>query len=266
MIARASKLLVVLSLAALASASAPPACIAAQVTEQEAVTLKVVPRDIRVGLFYHGTEVRVAAGIPRSDGVIMQIEGGDGDVVLNKKGKLGFIWLNVAQVTVKNAPQVYILDSSGPLWEICSPGDRERLELGFDALAGRIAFESRKPLTGSEFEEFLKLKEHRRTYGAGQTIAVRPAGDGRQEAAATLFLPSAVPPGRYDVRLYCFTRQRLTAQASAVLSIEKVGAPLMMTDLAHRYGAAYGAVAVVIAMAAGILIGFVFGSRRGGGH
>lgn len=234
--------------------------------EVEAVTMEVVPQSIEVGLFYHGAEVRVNAGIPQSDGAIIKIEGVPGEIVLNRKGKLGFIWLNVAQVTVKNAPQVYILASSGALNDICTAEDRERLGLGFEALRGRISFESRKPLKGSEFEEFLKLKRHSGTYHEARRIDLGRAGEGRQEVSAVLLLPAGIPPGEYGVRLYCFSRRTLTAEAAADLFVEKVGVPLLMTDLAHRYGAAYGALAVVIGMAAGILIGLVFGSRRRGRH
>jgi uncharacterized protein (TIGR02186 family) len=233
---------------------------------QEAVALEVVPQNIRVGLLYNGTEVRVAAGIPRSDGVIITIEGDKGDVVLNKKGKLGLIWLNVAQVTAKNAPRVYLLAASGRLADICSPEDLERLGLGLEALRGRISFESRKPLAGSEFDEFLKLKKHSGTYNAGRSVDLHQAAGGRQEASAALTMPAAAPPGEYKVRLYCFSQRMITAEATASLSIEEVGAPLLMTRLAHRYGAAYGVLAIVIGMGAGIVMGLVFGSRRGGGH
>jgi uncharacterized protein (TIGR02186 family) len=256
-----SRALLALWLAALA----PAVCVAAPGGNGGA-TVKVTPGEIRIGLFYHGTDVLVAGDVPRSDGVIIKIEGGDGEVVLNKKGKLGFIWLNVAQVTVKNAPRVYILAASRAPAELCSREDRRRLGLGLDALRGRIAFESKAPLTGSEFDEFLKLKRHSGAYDDGVSVDLAPAGEGRQEAAARLPIPAAVPPGDYQVRLYCFSDRTLTAEAGATLSVEKVGTPLLMTELAHRYGAAYGALAVVIGMAAGILIGLVFSSRRGGGH
>jgi uncharacterized protein (TIGR02186 family) len=256
-----SRALIAVCLAALA----PAACIAAPGGD-DAVTMKITPDNVRIGLFYNGVDIRVDAGVPRSDGVIIKIEGDERDVVLNKKGKLGFIWLNVAQVTVKNAPQVYILGASDEPADICSPADRQRLGLGLDALRGRIAFESRAPLTGSEFDEFLKLKRHTGAYDVSASIDLRPAGEGRQELSAALPIPAAVPPGEYEVSLYCFRDRNLTAEAAARLSIEEVGTPLLMTELARRYSAAYGALAIVIGMAAGILIGLVFGSRRGSGH
>jgi uncharacterized protein (TIGR02186 family) len=247
------------------TALVPSACTGAS-ADQGAADLRVSPQSIRAGTLYRGAEVHIAADIPLSDGAVIKIEGGNKELVLNRKGKLGIVWLNVAKVMVKNAPQIYILASSDALEEICSQEDRKRLGLGFDALKGELEFESEKPLTGSEFHEFLKLKRHSGAYSADQSAELKPAGAGRQELSAVLSVPPTIPPGEYKVLLYYFRDRSLAGEAEATLSIEEVGFPLLMTDLAYEHAGPYGILAIVVAMVAGVVIGLVFSARRGRAH
>jgi uncharacterized protein (TIGR02186 family) len=230
------------------------------------VELSVVPDHVRVGAFFHGTKVHITGEIPRCRGVAIKLEGEENEVKLNRKGKIAVIWLNVARVTAKNAPQVYILAASDELANICSQQERERLRLGFESLRKRITFESDKSLTGLEFEEFVKLKEHIGTYDVDTRIDVSPAGEGRQRLSAVLPIPSAMPPGQYTVRLFCFQDGNLVNQAEVQLSIDKIGLPLLLTSLAFEHAAGYGILAIVVAMMAGIIMGIIFSSRAGRGR
>jgi uncharacterized protein (TIGR02186 family) len=229
------------------------------------VSINVDPDKIKIGAFYHGTSVSVTANTPLCEGVVVKIESDGREVVLNKKGKVGVIWLNVAKITVGGAPEVYILASSDDVANICSTDAREQLLLGTDALDKKISFESEKPLTGKEFGEFLKLKQHAGTYNYDIPIVIEPASDKRQTITASLPLPSVMPSGNYTVRLYCFEGGDLIEDASAPLTIEKVGLPRLESELAHEHPAAYGITAILVAMVAGITMGVMF-SSRGGGH
>ncbi|MEW5994822.1 MAG: TIGR02186 family protein [Candidatus Zixiibacteriota bacterium] len=235
-------------------------------SSESPIELTAVPAHIQVGALYHGAKVHIFAEVPTCDGAVIKVEGGNDEVVLNKKGKVAVIWLNVAQVTAKNAPQVYILAASDHLANICSPQERERLGLGIESLRKRITFESDKSLTGLEFEEFVKLKEHIGTYDVDTRIDVRPAGEDKQRLSAVLPIPSAMPPGQYTVQLFCFQDGNLVNQAAVQLSIDKVGLPLLLTSLAFEHAAAYGILAIVVAMMAGIIMGIIFSSRAGQGR
>ena len=85
------------------------------------------------------------------------------------------------------------------------------------------------------------------------------------KATAVLPLPSAVPPGEYEVELFCFKAGELIARSSAPLIVERSGLPKLMTDLAFNHAAAYGVLAIVVAMTVGIIMGVIFRSR-GGSH
>lgn len=224
----------------------------------------ISPAHIRIGTFYRGTTARAAAEVPPCEGTVMKLVGEDENVVLNRKARVGIVWLNVAKVTVKDAPRVYLLAASGDLAGICPKQERERLELDYDSLRRRVSFESDGPLMGGEFADFVALKEHSGTYDTGGRIVMQPGQEGGQRLSAELAIPSAMPPGRYMLRLYCFEAGSLAYEDSSQITIEKVGLPRLMTNLAYNHAAIYGIVAIVVAMGMGVVMGLLFNARSGG--
>jgi uncharacterized protein (TIGR02186 family) len=247
-------------------ASLTAAGAACREAKEALVELTAVPDRIEIGTLYHGTDVRVAADVPLCDHAVITIVGPDREIVLNRKGRLAVIWMTVAHVTVKNAPQVYVLAASGSINAICPPEERRRLGLGLESLRGSIEFESDEGLTGREFDEFVKLKKHDGSYAVSARVVLGPENGDRRTLSAVMPVAASTPPGVYPVRLYCFTADSLVAQASVPITIEKVGLPRFTTALAFQHAAAYGTLAVLIAMLAGITMGVIFSSRPGRGH
>jgi len=227
---------------------------------------KIDPDHIEIGAFFDGVPLLVSAEIPQSDGVVIELEGKIQDVTLNKKGKRAFIWLNVAQIKVKNAPSLYILASSDQLDKICSQEELEDELLGYVAIRRKITFESDKPLTGIEFDEFIKLKEHNGSYNINGKVKVDRLPNDRQKVTATMHIPSFIPAGDYELFLYCFREGKLFKKASANVMIEEVGLTLLTKDLAFNEPAIYGISAIIIALSAGIMMGLIFSKRSGGAH
>lgn len=232
----------------------------------EGVSLNVVPDRVSVGAFYHGTDVEVSAETPRCDATVLILESEGTDIVLNRKGRLGPVWMNVAQITAQGAPGVYILASSENLAAICSAQEREKLGLGYEAVRRRVTFMSDKPLSGKEFDELLKLKERAGTYNEELRIEMIPFAQERQTITASIPLPSVMPSGEYLLRLYCFEDGANIAGGSAHLTIERAGLPRLEYKLAHQHAATYGIVAVLAAMAAGLATGLAFSAKGGRGH
>jgi len=230
------------------------------------VRLNIAPDHIRAGTFYHGTGIHITSLVPSGCRAVIKIEGRRSEVVLNRKGKLAVIWLNVGKVTVENAPQIYLLAASDELAGIGSREEREKLGLGYEALEKSITFSSDKGLTGSEFGDFLKLKEHSGMYNIETRIHMGDAKRGKRELSVDLPMPASIPPGEYKVQLFCFEQGNLIERASAPLSIEKVGLPSLTAMLAYDHAAAYGVIAIVVAMMTGITMGIIFHSRARQSH
>jgi uncharacterized protein (TIGR02186 family) len=230
------------------------------------IALRLAPPEIGVGIFYRGRDVQVEANIPDCDGAVLVLDADGEDVTLNRKGREAGIWLNVAQLTVSGAPKVYLLTSSKPLDELCPEDIQRGLGLGIGSLRGRITVACEKPLVGTEVDEFLKLKMQRGTYRTDTSLTLTPAGKGRQNLFARLPVPATVAPGHYRVALYCFRNGGLVSQGASELNIRRVGLADSMATLAQKHAAAYGVLAIVVAMSVGIVMGIVFHSLPGSGH
>lgn len=230
------------------------------------VTPILKPDTIDVGTFYNGTEVLVSADVPECDGAVVVLEAGRDEIRLNRKGRVAGIWLNVAQVTVENVPRVYILAASDKLDNICPPEVCREARFGPEYLRDEIRFVCDKPLTGTEFDEFLKLKTHNGTYKLDVVIDLAPDKPGRMTLSATLPIAATIPPGTYKVLLYCFEDGRQICRGESALTVTRYGLARLMANLAQNHGAEYGLLAIAVAMAVGIIMGVIFDSLPGSGH
>ncbi len=229
------------------------------------VTPVLTPDRVEAGMFYDGTEVQVTADIPECDGAVVVLETENENIELNEKGRVAGIWLNVAQVTVHNAPKVYIMATSDHLDSICVPEVRHELHLGMHYLRNQMKFESDKTLTGSELDEFVKLKKTNGAYKMDVAMNLVANGTGKKLTAVLPIAPS-IPPGTYKLLMYGFTGGYPVCKGEAELTIERVGLALLMANLAKSHAAEYGIIAIVVAMAVGIVMGVIFDSLPGSGH
>jgi uncharacterized protein (TIGR02186 family) len=228
--------------------------------------LTVEPDQIRVGTFYDGCEVHVSATVTSCDGAVIVLEGKDQTVTLNRKGRVAIIWMNVARVTVSGLPQAYILAASDKLDNICSEDMLEELGLGLNSLRSHMKVSSDQPLTGEEFEQFLKLKEYSGVYDTDINIDLKSVSPDVQELSAILPIPSGMSPGSYDIDLYCFRSGNLMGKQVSHLDVKRIGLPSLLMNLADNHAALYGLLAIFVAMAAGLIIGMICSLLPGGGR
>jgi uncharacterized protein (TIGR02186 family) len=247
---------------------APRAPLAQEPPGNGSPELTVSPGVIRVDAFYKGTEITVGAVLPAGcDGAVVKIQGKDEALELRRKGRVSFIWLNVDDVTVSGAPSVYILNASAPLDAIATAEAQRDLLLGYDALKRHMDIRAKITRAETDFSELIQLKEHNGSYRLSETAQLLPAGDSAGRAfRAVVPVPPVMPSGDYRVRLYYFKDRVLLGEAGAALRVEMGGFPGYLHALAFNHPAAYGVFACIIAMATGIVMGLVFGSRSRRAH
>ena len=223
-----------------------------------------MPDLIRIGTFYDGSEVHVSAITDSCDGAVIVIEGKDQEVTLNRKGRVAVIWMNVARITIDGLPRAYILAATGKLDNICSKETQDELSLGLESLRSRTEISSDQSLTGTEFKEYLKLKIRDGTYSVNNTASLSPSSGGKEEISSILPVSSVTPPGEYDIHVYCFRQGRLFADYISQLTIERIGLPGLLMNLASKHSALYGILAIIAAMVVGLIMGIIFSSLPGG--
>ncbi len=229
-------------------------------------TLSVEPDVVRVGLFFNGALLHVHGTIPAGQKAAVVCEGSEGRLDLKRKGRVwGLFWMNTGDVAFDHVPSVYLLCTSGPLRDLAPAGVLARLGVGVDALEARATAGEAAAGSAALFGELVRLKKGEGLWSLVEgTVSLKPGGEGRLEVAADLFLPAKTPPGEYRVRLFSFRDGEGAAVAGTAMIVQQVGFAAFTSRMAHERGLLYGIVSVVVAIAAGMFTGVVFGrgSRR----
>ncbi|MCG6927733.1 MAG: TIGR02186 family protein [Acidobacteria bacterium] len=241
-----------------------PATTAEAPASADPAPLAVSPTHIPVTSSFHGATLSIDVSVPSGSEVALKVEGARGRVIFNRKGRVFFLWMNVGEVTVGNAPQVYMLSTSTDLVDLASGETLRRLGLGRHALESQIATRGEGIDRETMLDEFFDYKERGELYGLSQGT-LRPdrsdpggSGSAREHYSVDVALPSSIPVGAYEVGLYAFTKGQLVERATETVTIEKIGFARFVSRLARQHPGEYGLLAIVVAVAAGFSIGLVF--------
>jgi uncharacterized protein (TIGR02186 family) len=226
----------------------------------------IQPKTIRIGSFFSGEKVTVRAVVPFGDKVALRLIGPREDLTLMKKGRVGGLWMNVAQVHFHNLPKVYLLWTSEKLASLETGEGSKAMPLDYVSfLSGTLEGKNRAE-EPRLLNELIKLKEAENLYQIVEgTVHIKPLEKGAwDQADAVLELPSKIYPGTYALELIAFKEGKGTLLHSSSIIVTLVGFPALVSTLALQKGLLYGILAVIIATFSGLLIGIVFTSK--GGH
>jgi uncharacterized protein (TIGR02186 family) len=235
-------------------------------TDAERAALRLSPETVDLGLFYGGADVRVEAELPGSGRsprpLALVLEGAREDLLLKRKGRVGgILWMNVGDLCFKEVPTVYLLSTNGPLAELGAADLLRQRGIGYSALVS--------PGDPAEeyFEQMIALKErdglYRREVG-GIQVAELASGGVRMETS--LHLPSQIPAGDYQLRLWGAVDGKVVQLAEGQVNVRTRGIIRLLRTLAFEHGLLYGCTAVLVALIAGFATGIIFGrgALRGG--
>ena len=226
--------------------------------------LKVSPDNVQIGTFFDGQTVKVEGVIPAGTQAVLEVVGTKADEHLMRKGRRGFLWMNVGEIAVHDAPSLYMVMSTSK--ELLTTAGGEAT-WGYQSLEKRITFSGRiEPSERPLFmKQFLELKESEHIYATQPgALKLKSAAGGQSAISGSFFLPTNTKPGTYKVVLSAISGGKVVSQAGTELKVGMVGFPAMLANLAYQHGATYGVVAVIIAIVVGFAMGFLF--KGGGGH
>lgn len=221
--------------------------------------LTVSPKRIPVTSFYHGSTLTADIVVPSGSDIALKLEGGRSRVIFNRRGRVFFLWMNVGDVSIDNAPHAYVLHTSTELSEMASHETLRRLGLGLEALEPQIETRGEGIDRETMLLEFLNYKEKSRLYRLSYG-SLRPdlQEDEHDHYSVSIPLPSTIPVGTYSVGLYVFRDGRVVEEAREAVTIEKTGFPRFVSRLAREHPGEYGLLAIVVAVMAGFFIGLIF--------
>ncbi len=233
-------------------------------------SIRIDPKEIRIGMFYRGAKVHVEGTAPAGSRVALLCVGEEGKVELKRKGKVwGVLWMNVGEVAFEHVPSLYLartdLVEGHP--SIGSIPAGARLGLGYDGIEAQVVSSQAGESGHSLFREFIKLKEQEGLYSFERRgVRSGSAGTGSSGVSADFSLPASIPPGVYEVRMLGYQGDTGVLLASETLTVRRVGFAALIASTAQRYGLLYGALSVVVAIAAGFLTGVVFSKASKKAH
>jgi hypothetical protein len=226
--------------------------------------LKVSPDSVQIGTFFSGQTIKVEGVIPAGAQAVLEVVGTSNDEHLMRKGRRSFLWMNVGEITVHDAPSLYLVMSTAKELLTSAAGEAT---WGYQSLKNRIHFSG--SIEQAEYQmfmqQFLELKESENIYATFPgALKVKSASGGQSPVTGTFFLPTNTRPGAYKVVLSVIADGKVASSASTEVTVAMVGFPALLANLAFQHGLTYGIIAVVIAIVTGFAMGFLF--KGGGGH
>jgi len=225
----------------------------------DGVDVTVGQKTINMDLFYNGISIPVEGTVPEGTQVVLRFTGKIGEATMKRKGKaMGLLWMNMNTLHFSNMPAVCLVDSSAPLSALGQAGEK----LALAGVAESVVIEPAAADREMLLSELLKLKKSEGLYREdAEAIKLKGAKDGRQAFSVQVNIPSRLSPGDYSVEVFAIKDGNVVAQNVKPVAARLVGAPAFIANLAFNHGAWYGVLASLIAILAGLAVGFIFQSK-----
>jgi uncharacterized protein (TIGR02186 family) len=225
-------------------------------------SLTIEPARVAIGLFYSGVDLTVASETGSACEVAVVVSGPPSELVLREQERRwGLLWAPGPEVVFDDVPALYLVQSTVELEELAPPPVLEELGIGYASLPARLGGRVRDDLV----RELITLKEDEGLFSS--TVRRRSSREEQPTSGDSVYrtvvhIPAQASPSTYTVRVCAFRDGLLVSRADGSFVLEQAGFVGFVSSLARSHGLAYGVFAVVVAVAAGLLVGFLFGSTR----
>lgn len=212
--------------------------------------------------------IAITTGFAGADVLLFGTTDGPGDVVVVVKGpvdtvdvvrkeRVAGIWINRKRVEFQNVPAVYMMASSKPVAELLPPAIRANYQMGIENIR-MVPLVPDDPDIGTFSGALISTKQD---HGLFLPNPARILFIGDRLFRVNLRVPSTVPTGTYLAEVYLVRDQKIVGAQTTPLVISKIGFGADIYDFAHRHAAAYGVIAVLVALFAGWLAHLAFRRR-----
>jgi uncharacterized protein (TIGR02186 family) len=188
--------------------------------------------------------------------IVVVAQGPDLPQMVRKKAEVAGIWVNAESAELDPIPGYYALSATRRLDDMFLPGEAEKYGLGLDQIP--FAWTGAPPSDPKAYKAAV-LRTMRSSglylekFGSLEIL-------GETLFRTEIYFPANVPVGRYRADVYLVRDGVVVTHYSAPLSVDKIGIERAVYDFAKTSPATYGLMAVMVAVAAGLLAGAV--SRR----
>ncbi len=217
---------------------------------------------IRIQTDFRGATLTMFGSIDRpltiNDNLIIKIRGPRQNIVLRRKEKQGFIWMNKSNARFESIPAFY---------RLFSVIDPEQNTPSFFRSGNQIGIENIR--LNAEGDDIVQMKNVLRREmfenNAYQTqtgdINLLNSSDGHSLFYLTVEFPQTVPVGSYMIETFLSRNNNIVSAQTTPLLIFKDGIGADVALFAQRYSLWYGIIAVAIAVFFGWLAAKLFGKK-----
>jgi uncharacterized protein (TIGR02186 family) len=210
---------------------------------------------IAIGSGFTGDQVVLFGATDGPGDIVAVVRGPDRELTVWRKGKVAGIWVNAESVTFRNVPSFYAIAASRPPDDLMSPATAALYRVGL----GNLKLEPSEAVAPDRAKRFADaLIQQQQLAGLFGSATIKIAFLGERLFRASLDFPANVPTGAYLVQIYLVRDRDIVGGQTTPLIVSKVGVDAALSDFATREAAAYGAIAVLVAVVAGWLASLPF--------
>ncbi len=240
---------------------------AAMLRAEEPFKATVFPDHILIDAFYNGTSVSISGILPSDCDAVIRLTGEAVNLRMKKKGKVfGILWMNLDTLTFESVPSVFMLNTAKKIEELAETRKKDApvWQIGMSSLSDHIILKPERTDRNDLVAELLKLKEYEGLYALISDIRYIPGKDNKKRFEADFKIPPKLLPGTYKIEVYAIRHGDIAARYEHSLTVKPEGFTEVLSKLAFEHSALYGVLATLIAVAAGLLTGVIFGGGKGG--
>ena len=243
------------------AARLPLACVAllafgaAGPARGDAVVADLSSHLIAITSGFSGTSVVLFGATDGPGDIVAVIRGPEREMTVWRKKKIVGIWANAESVEFLNVPSFYAVAASRPIEATVPPSAATLYKIG----VGNLKFEPKGATAPERLTMFTEaLVRQQQNAGLFPTRVESVSFLGERLFRANIAFPANVPTGNYLVEVFLIRNREVVGGQTTPLIVSKVGVDAAVFNFASGEAAAYGAIAVVMAVVAGWLASLPF--------
>jgi uncharacterized protein (TIGR02186 family) len=222
----------------------------------EEIVLGLSQDEVAITATFDGSSILIFGAVLRQSpvppgrplDVVVTVTGPPVAVEVRRKERRFGIWVNAEAARFSRTPSFYAVASTGPLNHVVSATENLRHRITLDQAIRTIGAASMTAEVDEFIDGLVRLREGADLY--------QPTGSGVRLTRQTLFetsleLPANLVEGDYVTRIFLLRGGSVVDIYETVIDVRKVGMERWLYNLAHEQPAAYGVLALVIAVVAG---------------
>ena len=204
---------------------------------------------------FTGTEVLLFGATEGEGEIIVVVRSPESRVIVRRKERVGGVWLNAESLAFEHVPGFYYVGASQPISALLSETVLKEEQIGAQNLRFKFPASTSKEQL-AEFRQALIRNKNRAGLFNAQLGQVKFLGN--RLFRTQVRLPSSVPTGVYTVTVFLVVDGAIVDRTVTPLQVRKSGFEATVFEFANQNAPLYGAIAVLIALAAGWFAGIVF--------